>query len=218
MMDLAPSSQYLKPITSLINTSFEEYKHHSLLAKCLADYLVHLKKHKEDGTLPKCLLIKAQKISINEEEGNTMMATFVESIQKESNIKLLEGNILSYEKTSANHKASISQVNCAFKTFLTQAIDAVKAQPLDGACTIPILEWFDAALAIYGARTHTQMVEHTLKKSAKEVANVIRNEAKNASQEEVDQMPTDASISQLIQKNFQSLHQSLQKEIQKEIK
>lgn len=72
-------------------------------AKRSTKFVKKLKAHMGNGTLPKHLLVKPPKLSINDAESNVALSTIFESIQLQANKEILKALTEAMENVATNH-------------------------------------------------------------------------------------------------------------------
>ena len=95
--DAQPSShsrrKYPEQIHLLVNKAFADFKRVSLASERSKDYLGKLNNFKSIGSLPKNLMVKPPKLSINDDESNALLSAKLETIQADANKLFLDAYI-----------------------------------------------------------------------------------------------------------------------------
>ncbi|XP_057824695.2 uncharacterized protein LOC131036742 [Cryptomeria japonica] len=208
-----PPENYPPAISSLVHTAFKDFKRRHLLADRSSDFLRKLKMFSDAGTLPKSLQLKPPKLSVNDSEGNSFLASEFEKIQGEANQRFLEAYISAIEKAHANHVKAIGDMAASFANSLASTIAAVKNQPYVGSFSVPADAWLTSAQASFDALCNNFVCEKALKKNARDAAAAVNQDARDAAMAEADQIPIEKSVAELINEQLNNKFNALQKKL-----
>lgn len=153
-------------------------------------------------------MVKVPKISINDEEANALLSTLLDTAQHDANKRFLDAFISAMEKASTNHVSAISTALASFHTALNEAIVSIASQNFINL-SIPSSEWEAAAKAAFDDMCDVWLLNHIVKKSAKEQAATVRQERHDTARNEADRLPAERSVSQLINDKFLRLQQEM---------
>lgn len=200
-------------ISSLVQTAFKDFKRRHLQADRSAEFLRKLKIFKDSGSLPKNLQVKPPKISINDPEGNALLASELDSIQADTNQRFLTAYISAMEIATKNHGKAIDDLVSGFSASLNSTIESVKQQPFLGSFSVPSDSWLSSAKDLFESDCNNFLLDKILKKNARDAAAASRQDARDAAMTEADQIPIEKSIAELINDKLSQKFGSLQSEI-----
>ncbi|KAH9324027.1 hypothetical protein KI387_004205, partial [Taxus chinensis] len=192
------SKKFPDQILSLVTKAFGEFKRLSLIEERSSEFLSKLESFKTSGSLPRNLLVKPPKITINDAEGNSLLSSSLDSIQSENNRCFLDAYIAALSKASTNHKRAISQATELFFDSLKGTYIAIEQIHLFGSFSVPSGDWFQGALQEYNLLCNSFQIDHALKNAARAQTDFVRQQSCDEAMAEADHLPADPSISEII--------------------
>ncbi|GLJ59606.1 hypothetical protein SUGI_1515640 [Cryptomeria japonica] len=211
---VAPPDGLPSAISSLVLTAFKDFKRRHLIADRSAEFLRKLKVFSEAGTLPKNLQVKPPKVVVNDSEGNAFLSAQLDSIQADANLRFLGAYVSAMETTSANHAKAIVELSASFSASLASTIDAIKNQSYVGSFSVPSDDWLKSAQDFFDALCNNFVMDKVMKKTARDAALAVRQEARDNAMSEADQLPVEHSVAELINDKLNSKFLALQSKIE----
>eukprot|EP01018_Ginkgo_biloba_P001514 Gb_17826 [translate_table: standard] len=164
---------------------------------------------------PQSLKVGIPKLTIKDDKAQALITSTFEEIQNAANKQFLEAYLLSINKAKENARAAVNATTVQFQEILKNLCETLSSVHFLGGLNATSLasKWMNEALAEYEQQCKNFLIEKSIKDAIRQSVEAERQREVDTAMQEVDQLPVEQSVSELINAGIKKQDASMLKEI-----